>query len=784
MVVAALGILKAGGAYLPLDPAWPRERLAFMVADAQVEVLLTRGQAAASLPLDAVLTVRLDDRRNDLDARSPEDLPPSAEAGNLAYLIYTSGSTGRPKGVAIEHRSAATLVRWAREVFSPEDLGRVLASTSICFDLSVFELFVPLSTGGAVVLVENALELAAVPQAGLTLVNTVPSILSELLQTGALPPSLRVVNLAGEPLQRSLVERLEASGRGGRLYNLYGPTEDTTYSTWARISSEDAGEPSIGRPILDSEVYLLDAQGTPVPPGVAGELLLGGSGQARGYLRRPELTAERFVPDPFSDRPGARLYRTGDLARYRPDGSVLFLGRADQQVKVRGFRIELGEIETALAAQPGVRECAVRAWDQPGSSPRLVAYVVAETGAPLDADELRASLAGRLPAYMMPTLFVELPALPSTPSGKLDRRALPSPEPGRAAGQDAVAPRDAVELELARLWEELLGVGPVGVRDNFFALGGHSLLAVRLMSRIRGRFGRELPPTLLFQEGTIEHLARRLRQAEEGTVRTSPLVSIREGDRTPLFCVHPAGGGILAYRDLAQLLGEDQPVYGLQATGHAGSVPEIARQYLETILERQPRGPFQIAGWSFGGLVAYEMAHRLEEIGHEVGLLALFDTFRPSQNGSELDDADILAELFDAGQGSPTEVVEEIRARGDLDSQIRYLVERFGSTSELLPADVDPASLRKHFEIYRGNVLAGLRYSPRPFAGRICLFRATERPAGAGETDPELGWSDLARGGIEIYNVPGRHSRLLLRPAVQVVADRLRTCLDRAEVKA
>ncbi|MES1241997.1 MAG: amino acid adenylation domain-containing protein [Acidobacteriota bacterium] len=777
MVVAALGILKAGGAYLPLDPAWPRERLAFMLEDSEAEVLLTRGQAAAGLPQGTALVVRLDD----LDARSPEDLPAASGPGNLAYVIYTSGSTGRPKGVMIEHRSAVTLVRWAQEVFSSEDLARVLASTSICFDLSVFELFVPLSTGGAVVLVENALDLKTVAPAGVTLLNTVPSILSELLHADSLPSSLRVVNLAGEPLPRVLAERLRASGRAGRLYNLYGPSEDTTYSTGARISWDDEGEPPIGRPILDTSLHLLDAAGSPVPVGVAGELFLGGAGLARGYLRRPDLTAERFVPDPFSDRPGERLYRTGDLARHLPDGRALFLGRADQQVKVRGFRIELGEIEAALAAHPGVRECAVKAWEQPGSGLRLVAYVVAEPGAAPGDDELRASLADRLPASMLPSLFVTLPALPATPSGKVDRRALPPPGPGRAGRQDSVLPRDAVELELAHLWEELLGVHPVGVRDNFFSLGGHSLLAVRLMSRIRNRFGRELPPTLLFQEGTIEHLARRLRQAGDGPARLSPLVAIREeGDRTPLFCVHPAGGGVLAYRDLAELLGDDQPVYGLQATT-PGSVPEIAGRYLEAILERQPSGPFRIAGWSFGGLVAYEIARRLEEAGQDVGLLVLFDTFRPAPGGPEPDDADILAELFDADRSS---TAAEIRAQGSLERQIAYLLERFGNTSNLLPGDVDPASLRRHFEVYRGNVLAGLRYSPRPISGRLCLFRATERPAGAGETDPGLGWSDLVRGGIEVYDVPGRHSRLLRRPAVEVVADHLRTCLDRVEVKA
>ncbi|HVS00840.1 MAG TPA: amino acid adenylation domain-containing protein, partial [Thermoanaerobaculia bacterium] len=518
LIVSLLAVLESGGAYVPLDPAYPQERLSYLLEDSGAAVLLT-GEGTPDFSFQGPR----------IDVRSPvnvgEGLAPSrAGAGNLAYLIYTSGSTGRPKAVAIEHRSAVTLVRWAREVFSPDELSGVLASTSIGFDLSVFEIFVPLSCGGRVILADNALELPRLAAAGeVTLVNTVPSAIAELVRSEGLPSSVRTVNLAGEPLPGELARRIYAQPSVERVFNLYGPSEDTTYSTWAQAPA-DGSAPSIGAPIAGTRAYVLDARGGLAPVGVPGELYLGGEGLARGYLGRPELTGERFVPDPFGS--GERLYRTGDLVRRRADGALDFLGRLDHQVKIRGFRIELGEVEAALLRHPGVREAvAVAREDTPGDK-RLVAYVALEPG--VEPGELRGWLARTLPEAMLPSAWVVLPALPLTPNGKVDRKALPAPE--RSEASAFTAPHSPTEELLAGIWAEVLGVERVGLQDNFFELGGHSLLAARVVSRVRSVLGVELPLRALFQQPTLGGLAGLI--GREGvSTEVAPLAPVpREGD--------------------------------------------------------------------------------------------------------------------------------------------------------------------------------------------------------------------------------------------------------------
>ncbi|HET7463267.1 MAG TPA: amino acid adenylation domain-containing protein, partial [Longimicrobium sp.] len=476
LVAAVLAVLKAGGAYVPLDPAYPPERLAFTLADAGVSALVTDTTLRQVVPvLSPVRVVEVDADAGRIARESGADPEGGALPANLAYLIYTSGSTGRPKGVAIEHRSAAAMLAWAARVHTPEEVSGVLLSTSLCFDLSVFELFLPLTQGGCVIVVENALALPRSAAAErVRLLNTVPSAGAALLATGGIPPTVRTVNLAGEPLRAELVDALYAAGVG-RVRDLYGPSEETTYSTW---TVRRAGGPeTIGRPIDHTRAYVLDGWMRPAPVGVAGELYLGGPGVARGYLGRPALTAERFVPDPFSAGPGARLYRTGDRVRWSAAGTLHYLGRLDHQVKLRGYRIEPGEVEATLRRHPAVRDCvAVVREDAPGER-RLVAYVAGDA----QADELRAHLRRSLPAPMLPAAFVVMAALPLTPNGKVDRQALPAPEPP-SAGDAYVAPRTPVERALAAIWAEVLNAGRVGVCDDFFALGGHSLLAVRVAS--------------------------------------------------------------------------------------------------------------------------------------------------------------------------------------------------------------------------------------------------------------------------------------------------------------
>ncbi len=469
-------------------------------------------------------------------------------AGNLAYLIYTSGSTGRPKAVAIAHRNAVALVRWSHALWSPAELAAVLGSTSISFDMSVFELFATLSAGGRVVLVENILALAELPaDCGITLINTVPSALAAMTEVvRALPPTVRTVNLGGEPLKGALAQALSTQGTPDveRVVNLYGPSEDTTYSTFEVVEKGSRREPTVGRAITGSWIRLLDRDLAPVPAGVAGEVYLGGAGLARGYFGRPELTADRFVPDPLPDAaPGARLYRTGDLARFLPDGRLDYLGRLDHQVKVRGFRIELGEIEAALTAIPGVREAVVVALGEAGGDRTLAAYfVAAEEGPAPAAAELRDALRARLAEPMVPSSFTLLARLPLSPNGKVDRKALPAPDAADAAPDTGnAAPRGAVDprLEiLAGIWAEVLGRDELpGPDESFFELGGHSLLATRVVSRIRAALGVELPLRALFAAPTLAALAAAVAARQgtaEGTVSGLPIEAAADRADLPL----------------------------------------------------------------------------------------------------------------------------------------------------------------------------------------------------------------------------------------------------------
>jgi amino acid adenylation domain-containing protein len=550
MVVGLLGILKAGGAYVPLDPAYPRERLEFMLKDAQVSVLLTQktlvddrewiiqdgdpqflrpGSGQASILDPQMKLVCLDTNWETIVRESPQNIRSEVKPDNLAYVIYTSGSSGQPKGVAIEHRNTVALLYWAKNVFTNDELAGVLGSTSICFDLSVFELFVPLSWGGKVILAENALHLHSIAEKNeVTLVNTVPSVMAELLAMGDLPASIRTVNLAGEALRSDLVEQIYGGGNVNKVYDLYGPSETTTYSTFTlRASNQPA---TIGRPIANGRIYILDGSLEPVPVGVTGEIFIGGAGVARGYLNRSELTAEMFIADPFRGGQGGRLYRTGDRGRYLPDGNIEFIGRIDNQVKLRGYRIELGEIEAVLTKHPTVKDCVVVALSdlkdetrktesgigKPGKE--LVAYIVSDDDQ-LKISELRNFLKQKLPEYMIPSAFVVMEALPLMPNGKVDRNTLPPPDGARLSlTGEFVSPRTEIEELIAQTWREVLKIENVGIYDNFFELGGHSLLATQIVARLQEAFNKDIPLRVLFDAPTIAELAQEL----ETIIRDGP----------------------------------------------------------------------------------------------------------------------------------------------------------------------------------------------------------------------------------------------------------------------
>ena len=548
MVVGLLGILKAGGTYVPLDPSYPKERLAFIMEDSQVSVLLTsariieglkmRDSDSRSSILDPQMKMVCLDTNWDTIARESEQNPGSeVKPDNLAYVIHTSGSTGTPKGVAIEHRNTVNLLQWANTAYGPRELAGVLASTSICFDLSVFEIFLPLCCGGRVILVENALCLdSTLERNDLTLINTVPSVMVELLRVGQLPKSVCTVNLAGEPLRAELVKQIYDLGHIEKIYDLYGPSETTTYSTFTLRTPD--GPNTIGRPISNTQVYILDSHLQPVPVGGCGEIYIGGDGMARGYLHRPELTSERFVPHPFSDDPANRLYRTGDRARYRLDGNIEFLGRTDNQVKIRGYRIEVGEIEIVLKQHPAVKDNVVVVRQRESSAEKsLFSYVVPRQPSPSLVLELRNFLKRKLPEYMVPSAFVILDTLPLLPNGKVDRqKLLPRDDTGPQLAEQFVAPHSEIEELVAQVWEEVLKIENIGIHDNFFELGGHSLLAVQIISRLRDAFNREVPLSALFETPTVVGLAVTVENLIRGgpCPELPPIVSVSRNGPLPL----------------------------------------------------------------------------------------------------------------------------------------------------------------------------------------------------------------------------------------------------------
>ena len=550
VVVGLLGILKAGGAYVPLDPTYPKERLKFMLKDSQCFVLLSQqrliedgrweiggGDPPFSILDPQLKVVCLDRDWEKIVEQSAENFDSGVTAKNLAYVIYTSGSTGQPKGVAIEHRNTVALLYWAKSVFSNDELAGVLASTSICFDLSLFELFVPLSWGGKVILAENAFHLHSMAEKNeLTLINTVPSVMAQLLAMGGLPASVQTVNLAGEALRSDLVKQIYESTNVKKVYDLYGPSEATTYSTFALRTAE--GLPTIGRPISNTRIYILDRNFQPVPIGVPGELYIGGAGVARGYLNQPDLTAERFIFSSFNENGGERIYRTGDSARYRPEGDIEFLGRADNQVKIHGYRIELGEIESVLTKHKAVKDCVVVVCEHESRTGKnLVAYVVPREHSVLAATELRSYLKEKLPEYMIPSSFVVLEALPLMPNGKADRNALPPPDGTRPPlTKDFVSPRTEIEELIAQTWREVLKIDNVGIYDSFFELGGHSLLAVQIVARLQEAFHKEIHLGVLFDAPTIAELTIELeRIIREGHGPELPrIMPVPRGDPLPL----------------------------------------------------------------------------------------------------------------------------------------------------------------------------------------------------------------------------------------------------------
>jgi amino acid adenylation domain-containing protein len=810
MIVALLGILKSGAAYVPLLPDSPPKRLAHQLEETKSVAVVTLAKLEPLLaPLGAAV-VRLD--RDDLAGQSDSAAEEHATIADDCYVIYTSGSTGLPKGVAVTHGNLANYTTSILgKLAIPADEGWSFATVStIAADLGHTCIFPSILGGGALHVIDDVLDAAAMARyagdVGLDVLKITPSHLEALLASPSAADLLprKVLFTGGEALRWQLVARVRELAPTLRWLNHYGPTETTVGSCTHPVHGVESPQRSatvpIGSPIGNTRCHVLDADGKPVPRNVEGELFIAGAGVSRGYLERPDLTAERFVPEP--GRPAgsdARAYRTGDRVKVLDDGAIEFLGRVDFQVKIRGFRIELGEIEGTLLSSPAVREAIVVAHQPNAGEVSLIAYVTLKPGQTASEAELRAFLAQALPPHMMPAHLMVLAALPLNPNGKVDRKALPLPG---SQGDDDDAPpvseaTGALEQKLAAVWRELLGMRRIGLDDNFFQIGGSSLAALHLIARIEKELGVKVPHAALIAAPTISKLAALIRRG--GDSKLTCLVPLQPlGEKPPFFCIHGGGGHVYFYQDLAKRLGEDQPLYALQARVNEGlppheTVEEMAEEYLAEIQTLFPQGPYYLGGVSFGGKVALEMAQRLLAQGQTVALLVMFDTWGPGYPTPRPG----ITSLHEAAFWMYRRI--EHHAGGlwlmERDRVLPYLREKAHKavleTGEAIE-EVYKAGARKlrselgkeeRADLRRGESYikrASNAYVPKPYPGRVILFRCTAQPLGI-HYDRAMGWADLIEGGLEIYETPGLHAAMVAEPRTRFLVDKLRPLLDRAQ---
>lgn len=795
MVVGLLGVLKAGCAYVPLDPSFPSERLNYMLDDANISILVTQDHLAERYSGFKGNVVRMDGDKERISLESSENPDIEVNSENLVYVIYTSCSTGRPKSVQITHRAVVNFLLSMQREPGLAEKDRLVSVTTISFDISVLELFLPLITGASTIIAsrtvasDGTLLLKLLKDSKATVMQATPSTWRLLIEAGWEDTPQLTMLCGGEAFPRDLANQMLERGR--ELWNMYGPTETTI---WSSVRKVEPGQDQvlIGSPIDNTQFYIVDKELNLVPVGVAGELLIGGDGLARGYLNRSELTGERFIGNPFTSGSSSRLYRTGDLVRLRNSGEIEFLGRLDFQVKIRGFRIELGEIENILGEHPDVKEAVVVTRDDETGHKRLVAYVIPFDVPKLKVSDLRVFLKDKLPEYMIPSLFVTLNKFPLTPNAKIDRKALPEPEISSSVTEtEHVALRNELELQLRAIWQKALGARSVGVDNNFFDLGGHSLLGAQLFAQIEKKLGKNLPLATLFQAPTIAEIAEILRQ-EDWQPTWSSLVPIRtEGTKPPLFLVHGAEGNVLLYKDLAHYLGEDQPVYGLQSQGLNGNKPietsfeSMAANYMREIRSVQPEGPYYLSGYCLGGTLALEIAQQLKQQGEEVALLAMFETYNFQEIPNPLPfyhrwyhkiqnikyhlENILLSKskgrlIFLKGKAS----VEWSRFKVKLNIAFSRIAKKLHLKSSLE---------YHHLLIDKVNDQAQADYRPRAYDGKITLFKPRKHFAGL--DDFYFGWGNLALKGVDIVNMPVSPRASLNEPFVQILAGNLGEEIER-----
>jgi len=817
MIVGLLGILKAGGAYVPIDPVCPSDRLAFILEETEIVTVLTQTELVDNLPAH-ILGLCLDADWEMIAQNSRANPVCRVTTSHLMYVIYTSGTTGQPKGVLISHAGIYNQLTWRQATFTLTAADRVLQTIALSFDPSVWQIFWPLCFGAQLILPppgahrDSAYLVQAIAKYQITILALVPAMLRLLLEEKELEQChcLRHIFCGGEGLPLDLQQRFfERLNVDNVLHNVYGPTEasiDATFWTCRRDSQHKIAP--IGRPIHNTQVYILNADLQEVSLGETGELHIGGVGLARGYLNRPNLTADRFIFNPY--KVGERLYKTGDLARYLPDGNLEFLGRLDHQVKIRGFRIELEEIEAILSQHSQVKQSLVVAREDTPGNKRLVAYVVFSEGAKVSGAILRNFLQEKLPKYMVPASFVFLPALPLNANGKIDRHALPMPGLERPDLATAfVAPQNDWEVELTRIWQETLGVYPIGVTDNFIELGGHSLLATQLLQQVEQTFEKRLPIIAFFQAPTIQQQAVLL---QTGVTADSAIIPIQpKGTKAPLFGVHVLGKGLSFYRPMAKHLGDDQPLYGLSAQlvddqeTVTRDVKGLAAYYIQNLRSLQPQGPYHLVGCSFGGLVAFEMAQQLYAEGENIALLAMFDSSAPGSTQLLSPLPRLGASLYyllmysiprfiqesakTAPQTTLTLIGERVR---DLTASVFNQGQKVSVKAQTIPEAMtipQPFSLKLSLENAMNRLSQRIlerspwsfltpktqlqdpcikvyeSYDPKPYLGKITLFRAME-PVPGFQRSADLGWGRLALGGIEVCDVPGHHYSIMDSPVL------------------
>lgn len=814
MTAGMLGILKAGAAYMPLDVSYPQSRLQFMLDNSEAKIVLTVADRSQLLPETKATMICLDSDWKIIDTESDANPTNLNQSGDTAYVIYTSGSTGQPKGTLIPHRAVNRLVFNTNYVdFNSADI--VAHVSNVSFDAATFELWGALLHGGRLVVLNKDLILS--PETFISEIKR--QKISKMVLTTSLfillardyPnafETLETLVVGGEALDPTVTRLVMENNPPKRLVNGYGPTETTTFAVCHEIKSvaKDAQSIPIGRPIGNTQIYILDEFLNPVPTGIQGEIFIGGDGLSKGYLNRPELTAEKFIEIYESDLRSKngfssgeksnkiRLYRTGDIARFAADGTIEYIGRKDGQIKLRGFRIELGEIETLINTHPAIKESVV-AVSESGGEKKIIAYYAPEKE--LSVNALRDFLKQKLPAYMLPAVFVETENFARTPNGKIDRKKLPAFKETSIEIKTDETITDELELKLKLIWQNILEIKSIGVSDNFFDLGGHSLKAVRMFVEIEKALGCRLPLATLFQAPTIKQLAEFIRSEAAWNSSWNSLVPLRSnGTKTPFFCIHAVGGNVLEYNDLANHVSDDQPFYALQARGVDGksapltNIEEMAAEYLKEIKQIQPEGPYYLGGRSFGGTAAYEMARQLLENGERVALLAIFDSYPKgwhklcSEDEAEnyrthfrqLRNKRHLANLKQLSLFEKTKyVVEKLNYKSRKYKNMLWLAaQKFGLKKE----DSLGAAIRRVEEI---NYSAVRNYAPQTYAGTITFFSAAE------EVCPEenlTGWQKLAQGGtVEVVEVPGDHQTMIKMPCVGKLAQALEESIKTATEK-